>query len=124
MIPNLLCVCHGDANIRHRQNCAFVEFKTVAGYTAAVNANPHNVNGESIVVEQRRPKANAYGGANYSGTRGGAANRGRGGFEGQRQNSQGPRTGGPGFQGQARGGRGGASARGGAGARAGPQATA
>ncbi|KAB5570658.1 NTF2 and RRM domain-containing protein [Coniochaeta sp. 2T2.1] len=111
-------------DVNRTKNCAFVEFKNVAGYNAAVNANPHTVNGETIVVEQRRPKANAYGGVNYSGTRGGAANRGRGGFEGQRQNSQGPRTGGPGFQGQARGGRGGASARGGAGARAGSQATA
>lgn len=82
-------------------------------------ANPHTVNGENIIVEQRRPKANAYGGSNYSGNRGGAASRGRGGFEGQRQNSQGaPRTGG--LQGQTRG-RGG-SARGGA--RAGSQATA
>lgn len=109
-----------DCNSNPLQNCAFVEFKTTAGYNAAVAANPHTVNGENIIVEQRRPKANAYGGSNYSGSRGGAANRGRGGFEGQRQNSQGaPRTGG--FQGQIRGGRGG-SARGGA--RAGSQAAA
>jgi hypothetical protein len=103
------------------QNCAFVEFKTQAGYNAAVGANPHTVNGENIVVEQRRPKANAYGGSNYSNPRGGSQNRGgRGGFEGgQRQAGQGgPRTGG--FQGQARG-RGGA-ARGGA--RAGSQTAA
>lgn len=107
-------------DVNRQKNCAFVEFKTTAGYNAAVAANPHTVNGENIIVEQRRPKANAYGGSNYSGSRGGAANRGRGGFEGQRQNSQGaPRTGG--FQGQTRGGRGG-SARGGA--RAGSQAAA
>ncbi|OIW33231.1 hypothetical protein CONLIGDRAFT_695675 [Coniochaeta ligniaria NRRL 30616] len=109
-------------DVNRQKNCAFVEFKTTAGYNAAVAANPHTVNGENIIVEQRRPKANAYGGSNYSGNRGGAANRGRGGFEGQqRQNStQGaPRTGG--FQGQNRGGRGGA-ARGGA--RAGSQAAA
>ncbi|KAH8909496.1 hypothetical protein BR93DRAFT_965592 [Coniochaeta sp. PMI_546] len=106
-------------DVNRQKNCAFVEFKTTAGYNAAVAANPHTVNGENIIVEQRRPKANAYGGSNYSGSRGGAANRGRGGFEGQRQNSQGaPRTGG--FQGQTRG-RGG-SARGGA--RAGSQAAA
>ncbi len=87
------------------QNCAFVEFKTQAGYTAALAANPHTVNGESIVVEQRRPKANAYGGANYNATRGGPGRGGRGGFEGQaRSGSQGGRGG---FTGQARGGRGG-----------------
>ncbi|KAK4031916.1 hypothetical protein C8A01DRAFT_20946 [Parachaetomium inaequale] len=58
-------------DINRQKNCAFVEFKTQAGYTAALAANPHTVNGENIIVEQRRPKANAYGGANYNATRGG-----------------------------------------------------
>lgn len=82
------------------QNCAFVEFKTQAGYNAAVAANPHTVNGENIVVEQRRPKANAYGGANYNAARGGAGARtGRGGYEPSRSGSQSGRGG---FTGQPR----------------------
>ena len=95
------------------QNCAFVEFKTTAGYKAAVAANPHVVNGENIVVEQRRPKANAYGGANYNATRGGAGRGGRGGFEPTRGGSQSGGRGG--FPGQSRG-RGGGGPRGGRGA--------
>ena len=86
------------------QNCAFVEFKTQAGYTAAMAANPLTVNGESVVVEQRRPKANAYGGSNYNATRGGAGRGGRGGFEPSRTGSQSGRGG---FTGPPRGGRGG-----------------
>lgn len=58
------------------------------------------------MVEQRRPKANAYGGANFNTVRGGTAGRGRGGFETGRTNSQGGGRGG--FPGQTRGGRGGA----------------
>lgn len=93
-------------DINRQKNCAFVEFKSQAGYTAAVAANPHTVNGENIIVEQRRPKANAYGGSNYSSTRGGGVpGRGRGGFEAQRSGSQGAGRGG--FTGQSRG-RGGA----------------
>ncbi|KAG7134404.1 hypothetical protein HYQ45_007595 [Verticillium longisporum] len=69
-------------------------FATAAGYQAAAAANPHTVNGETIHVEARRPKAGAYGGSNYASGRGGApsrgrGSRGRGGFEGQRQGSQG-----------------------------------
>ncbi|KAI1326089.1 hypothetical protein F5Y16DRAFT_249551 [Xylariaceae sp. FL0255] len=88
-------------DINRQKNCAFVEFKTVAGYNAAVAANPHVVNGESIMVEPRRPKAGAYGGANYGASRGGMQNRGgRGGFDGNRSGSQGGRGG---FGGQNRG---------------------
>jgi len=95
-------------DINRTKNCAFVEFKTQAGYNAAVAANPHTVNGENIIVEQRRPKANAYGGSNYSSTRGGGVpGRGRGGYEPQRSGSQGG-AGRGGFTGQPRGGRGGA----------------
>ncbi|KAL2156378.1 hypothetical protein VTH82DRAFT_1123 [Thermothelomyces myriococcoides] len=43
-------------DINRSKNCAFVEFKTQAGYDAAVAASPLTVNGENIVVEQRRPK--------------------------------------------------------------------
>ncbi|KAI1267302.1 hypothetical protein F5Y18DRAFT_334785 [Xylariaceae sp. FL1019] len=98
---------HGDLayfDINRSKNCAFVEFKTVAGYQAAVAANPHVINGESIVVEPRRPKAGAYGGSNYSAGRGNAQSRGgRGGFEGGRSGSQGGR-GNFGGQNRARGG--------------------
>ncbi|XDG01088.1 hypothetical protein ABKA04_000703 [Annulohypoxylon sp. FPYF3050] len=97
---------HGELvyfDINRQKNCAFVEFATSAGYQAALAANPHTVNGESIVVEPRRPKAGAYGGSNYTTGRGGAQSRpGRGGFEG-RSGSQGGR-GSFGGQGRGRGG--------------------
>ncbi|KAK1756192.1 putative ntf2 and rrm domain-containing protein [Echria macrotheca] len=96
-------------DINRQKNCAFVEFKTQAGYNAAVAANPHTVNGENIFVEQRRPKANAYGGSNYGTGRGGGAGRGRGGYEANRAGSQGAGRGG--FNGQSRG-RGGGAPRG------------
>lgn len=91
------------------QNCAFVEYKTTEGYNAAMAGSPLTVNGENIVIEPRRPKANAYGGSSYGSGRGGASGRGRGGFEGRGgNNSRGN------FGGQGRG-RGGASrGRGGA----------
>ncbi|KAI0166617.1 hypothetical protein GGR57DRAFT_496878 [Xylariaceae sp. FL1272] len=98
---------HGDLayfDINRSKNCAFVEFKTIAGYQAAVAANPHVINGENIVVEPRRPKPAAYGGSNYSAGRGNAQSRGgRGGFEGGRSGSQGGR-GNFGGQNRARGG--------------------
>ncbi|KAI0443795.1 hypothetical protein F4803DRAFT_291795 [Xylaria telfairii] len=92
-------------DINRQKNCAFVEFKTPAGYQAAAAANPHVVNGENIVVEPRRPKAGAYGGSNYSAGRGNLHNRGgRGGFDSGRSGSHGSRGS---FGGQNRGGRGG-----------------
>ncbi|KAK7935421.1 hypothetical protein PG985_000916 [Apiospora marii] len=99
---------HGELvyfDINRQKSCAFVEFANPAGYNAAAAANPHVVNGESIVVEPRRPKASAYGGANYSNTgRGNAANRGgRGGMDGGRAGGQGGR-GNFGGQGRGRGG--------------------
>ncbi|KAF2962803.1 hypothetical protein GQX73_g10768 [Xylaria multiplex] len=88
-------------DINRQKNCAFVEFKTPAGYQAAVAANPHVVNGESIVVEPRRPKAGAYGGSNYNAGRGNVHNRGgRGGFDAGRSGSHGSRGS---FGGQTRG---------------------
>ncbi|KAK7428548.1 hypothetical protein QQZ08_004986 [Neonectria magnoliae] len=98
-------------DINRQKNCAFVEYKNPEGYQAAVAANPHIVNGENIVVEPRRPKANAYGGSSYGSTRGGAPGRGRGGFEGGRSGSQGPRGN---FSGQNRGRGGAPRGRGGA----------
>ncbi|RSL85440.1 hypothetical protein CDV31_016561, partial [Fusarium ambrosium] len=99
-------------DINRQKNCAFVEYKTAEGYQAAVAANPHTVNGENIVVEPRRPKANAYGGSSYGG-RGGISGRGRGGADGGRSGGQGPRGN---FSGQNRGrgaprGRGGSQAQ-------------
>ncbi|KAH6998779.1 hypothetical protein BKA56DRAFT_665326 [Ilyonectria sp. MPI-CAGE-AT-0026] len=105
---------HGELtyfDINRQKNCAFVEYKTPEGYQTAVAANPHTVNGENIVVEPRRPKANAYGGSSYGSTRGGAPGRGRGGFEGGRSGSQGPRGN---FSGQNRGRGGAPRGRGGA----------
>lgn len=63
------------------------------------------MNGESIVVEQRRPKTDQFRGSGFNSPRGGATGRGRGGVETGRSGSQGGRGG---FPGQARGGRGGA----------------
>ncbi|ELR05950.1 hypothetical protein VC83_08206 [Pseudogymnoascus destructans] len=74
---------HGELvyfDINRQKNCAFVEFASSAGYQAALAANPHHIGGEAILVEHRRPKSSAYGGAAYN-TRGGINNRGRGGFE-------------------------------------------
>ncbi|KAH8815971.1 hypothetical protein F5884DRAFT_204379 [Xylogone sp. PMI_703] len=94
-------------DINRSKNCAFVEYATPAGYQAAAAANPHQVSGESIYVEPRRPKASGYGG-NFNPTRGGMNQRGRGGFEQGRGGGQGGRGN---FQ-QNRG-RGGSAARGG-----------
>ncbi|KYK60146.1 NTF2 and RRM domain-containing protein [Drechmeria coniospora] len=99
---------HGELtyfDINRSKNCAFVEYKTVEGYQAAVSANPHTVNGENIIVEPRRPKSTAYGGSNYGSVRGNASGRGRGGFDGNRNGGQGNSRGN--FSGQNRG-RGGA----------------
>ncbi|KAF4121165.1 Nuclear transport factor 2 (NTF2) domain [Geosmithia morbida] len=103
---------HGELayfDINRDKNCAFVEYKTTEGYQGALNSNPHIVNGEQIIVEQRRPKTNAYGGNSYG--RGGGAQRGRGGFNGNRGGGQGPRGN---FSGQGRGRGGAPRGRGGA----------
>ncbi|RFU23799.1 hypothetical protein B7463_g12538, partial [Scytalidium lignicola] len=94
-------------DINRSKNCAFVEYATPAGYQAAAAANPHQVSGESIFVEPRRPKTSGYGG-NFNASRGGMNQRGRGGFEQGRGSGQGGRGN---FQ-QSRG-RGGSAARGG-----------
>ncbi|EAT92582.2 hypothetical protein SNOG_01087 [Parastagonospora nodorum SN15] len=78
------------------------DFKTPAAYQAAIAANPHNVNGIDLKVEERRPRPEQFRG----GFRGGPARGGRGGMGGQ----GGPRGG---FQPRGRGGPG-RGARGGA----------
>lgn len=85
------------------QNCAFVEFADANGYAAAVAANPHQIGGEQVTVEERRPRSTAYGGnAGFGPGRGGHRGRGDG-----RSSSQGR----GGFQKDA-GGRGGYPSRG------------
>ncbi|KAF5683177.1 hypothetical protein FDENT_7360 [Fusarium denticulatum] len=74
-------------DIIRQKNCAFVEFKTPEASRAAVAANPHTINGETIMVESRRNKP----GANNAGGRGPVSGRGRGGAEGGRSGGQGPR---------------------------------
>ncbi|KAF2741254.1 hypothetical protein EJ04DRAFT_550 [Polyplosphaeria fusca] len=92
---------HGEIaylDISRQKNCAFVDFKTFAGFQNAVKANPHVVNGIDLTVEERRMRTQPF--SPYP--RGGAP-RGRGGMGGQ-----GPRGGY-----QPRGGRGGSVGRGG-----------
>jgi hypothetical protein len=85
-------------DISRQKNCAFIDFKTPAGFQNAVKNNPHTVAGIEIKVEERRLRPNF----NAPFSRGGAP-RGRGGIGGQ----GGPRGG---FQ--PRGGRGGSISRG------------
>ena len=63
-----------------------MEFSDEAAYKAAVKANPHMIGGEQVIVEARRPRANAYGGnfAGRGGMRGGrGANENRPGSQGR-----------------------------------------
>ncbi|KAK2679935.1 RNA recognition motif domain [Fusarium oxysporum f. sp. vasinfectum] len=94
-------------DIIRQKNCAFVEFKTPEASKAAVAANPHTINGETIVIESRRNKP----GAHNAGGRGPVSGRGRGGAEGGRSGGQGPRGN---FSGQNRGRGGAPRGRGGA----------
>lgn len=89
------------------KNCAFVDFVDPAAYNAAVTANPLSIGGEQIVIEERRPRAGAFGGnfGNKGGMRSGRGStesrpggQGRGGFS---------KDGGRGAGFGARGGRGG-----------------
>ncbi|RFU75181.1 ntf2 and rrm domain-containing [Trichoderma arundinaceum] len=97
-------------DINRAKNCAFVEYKTVEGYQAALAGKNLTVNGENIVVEPRRPKTSTYGG-NFGAGRGNASGRGRGGFDGNRPGGQNTRGN---FTGQGRGRGGAARGRGGA----------
>jgi hypothetical protein len=78
------------------QNCAFVDFKTLAGFQNAVKNNPHTVNGLELTVEERRTRPQSF----NPFPRGGAPRRG-----GMNQGQRG------GFN--PRGGRGGQAGRGG-----------
>ncbi|RPA74707.1 NTF2-domain-containing protein [Ascobolus immersus RN42] len=75
--------------VSKQRNCAFVEFETAAAFKAAQAANPHTINGETINIEERRPRQGQPGYAGrggYEGGRGGYTPRGgrgegRGGFQ-------------------------------------------
>ncbi|CCE34377.1 hypothetical protein E4U22_006456 [Claviceps purpurea] len=113
-LRNALSACGELAyfDINRQKNCAFVEFKTVEGYQAAVAANPHPVNGAEVVVEPRRPKTTGHGATNYHTHRGnGSGGRGRGGSDGSRI-GQGSQRGN--YSGQSRGRGGAVRGRGGA----------
>jgi len=98
-----------DAN--RPKNCAFVDFKTVDGYKAALKASPISIGEHAITIEERRPKDNrpffqgGRGGGGARGGRGGANQAPRGSFQGGRG-------------GGSQRGRGGAPARGRGGAQA------
>lgn len=78
-----------DGSTNFVQNCAFVEFADPSSYAAAVAANPHDVGGEPISVEERRPRPGQFSGNNANFARGNSnAGRGRGGLPG-RTGSQG-----------------------------------
>ncbi|KAJ6107677.1 hypothetical protein N7523_009000 [Penicillium sp. IBT 18751x] len=76
-------------DVNRSKNCAFIEYIEPAGYAAAVAANPHKVGSEQILVEERRPRGNAFGGNGFAPGRGGAGrgrgdragSQGRGGFQ-------------------------------------------
>ncbi|KAI9806252.1 MAG: hypothetical protein M1825_006367 [Sarcosagium campestre] len=74
-------------DISRQKNCAFVDFANSTGYNAAVAANPHQIAGEYIYVEERRPRMGAFGGMGYNANRG-SFGRGRPGPDG-RPGSQG-----------------------------------
>ncbi|KAJ4391575.1 hypothetical protein N0V93_005194 [Gnomoniopsis smithogilvyi] len=96
---------HGELvyfDINRSKNCAFVEYGSTTACQSAIKASPITIAGDNIVIEPRRPKAGAYGGANYNQNRGSISGRGRGGFEGNRSGSQGGGRGG--FANRGRGG--------------------
>ncbi|KAJ4293271.1 hypothetical protein N0V90_008553 [Kalmusia sp. IMI 367209] len=66
-------------DIHRGKNCAFVDFKTPAAFQAAVNANPHTVNGLEVKVEERKARPQPGFNPNFRGGSG----RGRGSFNGQ-----------------------------------------
>ncbi|KAF1841858.1 uncharacterized protein K460DRAFT_174832 [Cucurbitaria berberidis CBS 394.84] len=78
-------------DISRPKNCAFVDFKTPAGFQAAIAANPHSINGVELKIEERRQRPEQFRGGFSRG-----APRGRGGVGGQA-----PRGG---FQARGRGG--------------------
>ncbi|KAJ4343852.1 hypothetical protein N0V87_000135 [Didymella glomerata] len=69
-------------DLSRQKNAAFVDFKTAAGYQAALAANPHTVDGVELKVEERRQRP--QGGFQGNFPRGGGSQRGRGGPGGPR----------------------------------------
>ncbi|KAL0264648.1 hypothetical protein SLS55_000598 [Diplodia seriata] len=65
-------------DISRPKNAAFVEFATQDGFNAAVAANPHTINGQTIFVEERRQPGGQF--QRYP-SRGGSISRGRGGAD-------------------------------------------
>ncbi|KAL1625149.1 hypothetical protein SLS56_007495 [Neofusicoccum ribis] len=65
-------------DISRPKNAAFVEFATQDGFNAAVAANPHQVGGNAIFVEERRQPGGQF--QRYP-SRGGSISRGRGGSD-------------------------------------------
>lgn len=53
------------------KNCAFVDFKTAEGYKAAMEANPHQIGNERVIIEERRVKPGSYPYVQRGGMRGG-----------------------------------------------------
>ncbi|KAK5241990.1 hypothetical protein LTR16_008856, partial [Cryomyces antarcticus] len=97
-------------DVSRQKNCAFVDFKTPAGYQAAIAHNPHTIGTDRIYVEERRLKPNSYPYVQRGGMRGG---RGGPGGQGQGRGSF-PRGGGyNGPRGSGRGGSGAPRGRGG-----------
>ncbi|CAG8174569.1 unnamed protein product [Penicillium olsonii] len=91
-------------DVSRPKNCAFVEFNEPAGYAAAVAANPHQIGSEQILVEERRPRGNAYGSNGFPAGRGGGAGRGRGDRAGSQGRGGFQRDGRNGFAPRGRGG--------------------
>ncbi|CUS09225.1 unnamed protein product [Tuber aestivum] len=90
--------------VNRAKNCAFVEFETSAGFTAANASNPHKIGDANIYVEERRPRGPPSG-SGYSGGRGPFGNRdSRTGGQGRGFSSRdGARSEGRGSRGGARG---------------------
>ncbi|KAJ5763134.1 hypothetical protein N7533_001815 [Penicillium manginii] len=88
-------------DVSRQKNCAFVEFAEPSGYAAAVAANPHQVGSEQILLEERRPRGNAYG---SNGANRGSAGRGRGDRTGNQGRGGFQREGRGGFAPRGRGG--------------------
>ena len=71
--------CEDSLELTMHENCAFADFATPAAYQAAVAANPHEINGERVIVEERRVRPQSFGG-NFNQRGGMGPNRGRGNF--------------------------------------------
>ncbi|KAF2197821.1 RNA-binding domain-containing protein, partial [Delitschia confertaspora ATCC 74209] len=87
-------------DISRPKNCAFVDFKTSAGFQNAVSNNPHTINGVEVRVEERRTRPASFapfprGGRGRGGPVGGQP---RGGFQARGGRGGGMRGGRPAAQ--------------------------